>query len=202
MSITWRLVGENMSRMRVRSGRSNSVKVFIGASALSLVATSLAFRTAAAAPAEVNNVVTAADPGAQHCVALYGAAPSAEESSPLIAESCSNVSMNEAMTTFSDANGVDLAAADLLMTWFEDIDFGGDSTDIFGDAGPCDSAGYRIESNGYWKDNMSSIGGTIQCNRVDLNDKSLTYGETQILPTSWVGETLEDNVGLTRTYNR
>jgi hypothetical protein len=57
------------------------------------------------------------------------------------------------------------AASALLMTWYVNISYGGDSTTIYGKAGPCDSAGYGIGYVGdAWNDTISSFKVWNNCN--------------------------------------
>lgn len=45
----------------------------------------------------------------------------------------------------------------ILMTWYKDINYGGDSTDVYGWDGPCDQAGYGFEYVGaFWDDTITS----------------------------------------------
>lgn len=46
------------------------------------------------------------------------------------------------------------------MTWWADINLGGNNSAIYGSSGPCDSAGYRIAPNSYWQTHLSSISGS------------------------------------------
>lgn len=92
-------------------------------------------------------------------------------------------------------------SSDLLMTWWADINFGGNHTAIYGSAGPCDSAGYRITPNSYWQTHISSISGAGQCNEVDLTTRSLNYADDFALSVGYIGSTLNDNVGRVQVYH-
>ncbi|MEU1618909.1 hypothetical protein ABZ479_16635 [Streptomyces sp. NPDC005722] len=48
------------------------------------------------------------------------------------------------------------AAATELMTRATDADYGGEYTKIYGDAGPCDAAGYSFSPNSWWSSRLSS----------------------------------------------
>jgi hypothetical protein len=147
-----------------------------------------------------------------YCVMVYGEAVSATEYSPLLYEYCSTKGRDDAYKNLNSPTTqarlgriTAFASGDLLMTWFEDADYNDDNdsadkTDIYGDQGPCDTAGYRIEPNDDWKGKISSIGGTVECNRATLTNRDLNYGETQILPTPWVGERLDNNIGLVNVF--
>ncbi|MGH3922816.1 MAG: hypothetical protein ACRDTT_08115 [Pseudonocardiaceae bacterium] len=153
---------------------------------------------------------SAAEEGSpKYCVMVYGEAASAAESSPLLYEYCSTKGRGDAYTNLNSpttqaqlGRNAAFAFEDLLMTWFEDADYDGDKTDIYGDDGPCDTAGYRVEPDSDWKEKISSIGGTVQCNRATLSNRDLNYAETQILPTQWVGQKLDNNIGLVNVFHR
>jgi hypothetical protein len=149
-----------------------------------------------------------------YCVMVYGVAVSATAPSPLLYEYCSTKGRDDAYKHLNSPTTLArlgrsraFASRALLMTWFEDADYNADNedadkTDIFGDEGPCDTAGYRIEPNNDWKGKISSIGGTVECNRATLTNRDLNYAETQILPTPWVGEKLDNNIGLVNVFHR
>jgi len=47
----------------------------------------------------------------------------------------------------------------LLIVWYEDVGFNGNSEKIYGFAGPCDSDGYGIPNVGVWDDPQWPFGG-------------------------------------------
>ena len=145
----------------------------------------------------------------QFCVVMVGASVNPSTASPVEYSYCSAISAADArdhMNSRQSARSATPASAlssDLLMTWYTDIDYGtnvGPATQIFGSAGPCDSACYRIAPSSYWATNMSSIQGNGNCNTVRLTTRSGTYSETRQLPANQLGSTLNDNVGLTNVY--
>lgn len=77
---------------------------------------------------------------------------------------------------------VGTASSDLLMTWFEHIDYGGNRTNIYGSAGPCDTAGYRIVPDFYWQTHLTSAAGFAFCNTARFTNRALTYARTFGLP--------------------
>lgn len=144
----------------------------------------------------------------RYCVEVYGAPPSPGGISPMQYRNCSTTSMSTAQAGLSSATaraatgGVTAMSSDLLMTWFSDSDYNGSYTNIYGSAGPCDSAGYKITPSSWWQNNMSSVGGTTQCNIARFYTRSKTYAESQLLPTHYLGSTLNDNVGMVQVYRR
>lgn len=61
---------------------------------------------------------------------------------------------------------------DLLMTWSEHADYGGNSTYVFGREGPCDGSGYRLFPDDYWGHVISSAGGTDHCNAATFHNQA------------------------------
>ena len=86
----------------------------------------------------------------------------------------------------------------LLMTWYQHMDYQGNSTKVYGDAA-CDTYGYGISYTGWlWKNSMSSYRVFNRCNLSRMyTDKN--YGG---VASSWkngsqhyLGRTFNDNVG-------
>jgi hypothetical protein len=99
------------------------------------------------------------------------------------------------------------AASVLLMTWYQDIGFGGPSTQLFGSAGPCDAEGYGFANVGAaWNDRISSFKAFNNCNRavaftnINFGGTSATYvnaggvGHTPALSVSFVGTAMNDKI--------
>lgn len=97
--------------------------------------------------------------------------------------------------------GKTVAASDLLMTWFTDRDYGGGQTDVFGYEGTCDTAGYRLAPNSYWRVRLSSAAGFGQCNYADFVNIAKNYADGFGLPIDYIGNTLNDNVGTIQVYH-
>lgn len=143
---------------------------------------------------------------AHDCVVVVGKAANPTQLSPVLFQYCSSISESDAMAHLTSpqvksqlgSNAVN--SSDLLMTWFVDADFMNTSTNIFGSAGPCDSAGYRIAPDPFWANNLSSAAGTSQCNEATFTTQSLTFAETHPLPTN-LTSTLNDNVGLIHVFD-
>jgi hypothetical protein len=194
----------DLRRWTARSGVSGGALALLLAAALSAPATASASTDSTPSP-------TGKEDPHRYCVRVYGTAASATEASPLRYTYCSTegredayANLNSPATQARLGRYVTFASRDLLMTWYENANYNideGDQTDIYGDEGPCDSAGYRIAPNSDWDDNISSIAGTAACTKARLTNRSLDYAETQSLPTPYVGDRLNDNIGLIHVYN-
>ena len=99
------------------------------------------------------------------------------------------------------------AASVLLMTWYQDINFGGPSAQLFGSAGPCDAEGYGFSNVGTaWNDRISSFKAFNNCNRavaftnINFGGTSATYvnaggvGHTPALSVGFVGTAMNDKI--------
>lgn len=142
------------------------------------------------------------------CVMVVGKSASADQPSPVEFQYCSTTLREDARSSLRSAAAPTslgtraIASSDLLMTWFRDANYGSPLTDIYGSAGTCDSAGYRLAPNYYWQTNLSSAAGYGQCNRARFTARSNTFAGTFILPVNNLGQTLNDNVGFINVYNR
>jgi len=153
----------------------------------------------------------------EYCATLVSRSTVEGEGSPVLARACSTVSHEDARTNMLQVEQQERAKAglgaqdnttrssDLLMTWFEEADYGGDREDIYGSDGPCDSAGYEFHPDTLfpwqWGNVISSAAGTETCNMADFITQSGTYAQTFNLPVPFLGHTLNDNVGTIRTWN-
>ncbi len=100
-----------------------------------------------------------------------------------------------------DETTVASAAAErtLLMTLYEHADFGGDSSDIYGDYGTCDPQGYTFDfSARYWGWVLSSyrVHGRCWLSNLDTRSPGMNYGPTRAGPVTYVGDAYNDNVGF------
>jgi hypothetical protein len=109
------------------------------------------------------------------------------------------------------------ASGTLLMTWYEDANFGGWSTQIRGNDGPCDSAGYGIPNlandfivggplqepfPGFWNDRISSFKAWNRCTTVDAYSDSNWGGNQRRwsdpnsfgIAVNYVGDVLNDQI--------
>lgn len=164
--------------------------------------------TAVLAPVSIRSatasVGSASKPATQHCVILVGKAASPGGISPVLYHYCSTVSSEDARThmiTSRTAIGPFALSADLLMTWFEHSDFFGASTQVFGDDGTCDSAGYRLDPNPTWANNISSAKGFGQCNHARFTNIAQNFSDDFALPIDFIGQTLNDNVGTIHVFH-
>lgn len=156
------------------------------------------------------SVDASADPAisAEHCVMVVGKAATANAISPVLFSYCAGSQEEASAHLFSPAVRAKLGAKavmpdDLLMTWFEHADYDADglSTNIYGSAGTCDSAGYRIEPNFLWKRILSSAAGFAQCNAAKFTNRALNFAKSWRLPINNLGEALNDNVGLVNVWH-
>jgi hypothetical protein len=145
----------------------------------------------------------------QYCVMVVGKAPSANANSPTLWEHCSTKSSEDARASLNSPEAqarlganVHAASKDLLMTWFKDSGFKGNKTEIYGSGGPCDSGGYRVEPNGYWKKNLSGVKGTDSCNYATIYHLAKNYSRDFKLPVSYIGQSLNDHVRVVEVKNR
>lgn len=171
--------------------------------AVAAVAVSLGLARVDAAAAE-----TGADP---YCAVLIGKATEGKPS-PVLARACDDTSAANAREKMfqaaskDDSKTVKPLAADLLMTWYSDTDYHGASTNIFGDDGPCDRAGYRLDVKsatfGLWSHILSSARGAGPCNTARFANRAGTSSQEFGLPVPYLGSLLNDNVGTIWVYNR
>ncbi|MEU1183149.1 hypothetical protein ABZ464_37025 [Streptomyces sp. NPDC005820] len=84
------------------------------------------------------------------------------------------------------------AAQTELMTWSEHADWGGEYTKVYGNAGPCDAAGYSFSPNSYWSTHLSSLLVDGGCTKAFLSGPrgNGTFGRS----VPYVGDTLNDAV--------
>ena len=89
----------------------------------------------------------------------------------------------------------------LLMTWYVDANYGGRSTNIYGDAGPCDSSGYGISyvnnwTTQNWNDVISSFKVWNNCTWTRAYTNANYGGKCQLYDgnTSYVGARMNDQI--------
>lgn len=168
-------------------------------SSLTVAAVSVGPADAAVAP----DHPTAAAPA---CVILLGEPATPDAVSPVLYQYCGKTRDEARAHLFSPAVKSQLApdavtSSDLLMTWFEHIDYGGTWADIYGRYGTCDTAGYRIQPTDWWAHNLSSAAGFAQCNAARFSTIAQNYSESFWLPVRYLGPTLNDNVGTVWVYH-
>ncbi|MGO1050636.1 hypothetical protein [Crossiella sp. CA198] len=156
-----------------------------------------------------------------YCAMLVGKAPEGGVS-PVRAQACSDVSIEEAKTRlvarYATVAGVGAPVAAAvetrIMVWYENIGYNSEAhggypgrmTYIYGDKGGCDNSGYRVKPNSWWQQNMSSIIGDNDCTVAKIHNRALnSASEFRIkdIPDEgrWLGE-YSDNVGLTQPFHR
>ncbi|TYP86445.1 hypothetical protein [Blastococcus xanthinilyticus] len=118
-----------------------------------------------------------AAPPERHCAVLLSSTEvDANGDSVVLAEACASTPSRAtaAMQSRQRAQGsgqVSAAAAStVLMTWYANDNYVGNSTLIYGSSGTCDYTGYRVSPNSYWNNNIRSIRGAGNCNYVVLTD--------------------------------
>ena len=117
--------------------------------------------------------------------------------SKVLHRACSDRSDAEAKARLDSVTPL---ASTFLMAWYLNAGYGEPHTNIYGDSGGCDSAGYRVEPSSYWKVNISAIAGFNNCNRVRVYNIARTQAQTFVLNAPNIGS-YNDNVGLTQVYN-
>ncbi|MEV8388216.1 hypothetical protein AB0P44_46365 [Streptomyces chartreusis] len=87
------------------------------------------------------------------------------------------------------------------MTWYEHAAYGGGSTDVYGDYGPCDAAGYVLDT-GLWRYSISSF---ITYNSCDGQQAVLNDGQGAVyyygFGTPNVGAQANDNIGWFKVWD-
>ncbi|MBC8092807.1 MAG: hypothetical protein H7Y15_12870 [Pseudonocardia sp.] len=186
-------------KMILRSSHAFVQPLFIAVAAVSVLLTVLTPLPAAAHEARQSSEN-------QFCVMVVGKPADSTSPSPELYHYCSTKSIDDARAHLASPTaraelGRTVAASDLLMTWFTDRDYGGGQTDIFGYEGTCDTAGYRLAPNSYWRVRISSAAGFAQCNYADFVNIAKNYADGFGLPINYIGNTLNDNVGTIQVYH-
>ncbi|WP_139183085.1 hypothetical protein [Actinopolyspora xinjiangensis] len=150
-----------------------------------------------------------------YCAIKLGKSEAGKES-PVLARACSSESSADATAKMkaklaekSDStDDVTVKASMAIMYWYEHKNFNrdkdGDMTVIYGDAGNCDSAGYRITPVSWWKNNLSSIFGNGDCGYADITNKAYTYTEQNVYVqydyNTGIGR-FDNNVGVIQIHS-
>jgi hypothetical protein len=104
----------------------------------------------------------------QHCVVVLDKLRPGQTTSRTLSRTCADRTDAPALTRTA-------AASTLLLVLYQDVNFGGASTKIYGAYGPCDAEGYGFSNLGTWRNRVSSLKGFNWCNVVDLYD-NINYG--------------------------
>ncbi|MFC8350067.1 hypothetical protein [Streptomyces sp. NPDC057280] len=145
-------------------------------------------------------------------IGLVGLAPQASASEPANAKHCAvvveRVKPQEKVSrvksrTCSEAGtqAVSVSGRTLLVTWYEHAEYGGASTDIYGDYGPCDAAGYVLTADWWWRKSISSF---ITYNSCDGQQAVLNNGGAVYyygFGTPYVGAQANDNIGWFKVWD-
>jgi hypothetical protein len=130
-------------------------------------------------------------PPGEDCVIVLDELRPGEETSRVVFQKCSTDRTELAPSAWSESAGIQ--ASWRLMTWFSDWGTGGDSTEIYGTAGPCDASGYGISYVGNaWNDRIHSWNLDSLCWRVTAYQHAGYKGSSFYYPgpfwgPSWIG---------------
>jgi hypothetical protein len=115
--------------------------------------------------------------------------------------STSDPAATNGMMSKATGSGTRIAAiastSTVLMTWYQYEYYGGNHTLIYGSAGTCDTAGYRVPANSYWDGNIRSIKGAGNCNYVTMYRTAGYYPPyvwSQCLPAPVLNSTVSGHV--------
>jgi hypothetical protein len=86
------------------------------------------------------------------------------------------------------------------MIWYNGTGYTSNSTVIYGNAGTCDRAGYRIAPSSYWKVNISSIARLQTCDAARITNRALNDSAAFFLSTPTIAR-FDNNVGLVQVYS-
>ncbi len=170
---------------------------------------SLLLTFALAGPASAAPTQTAAPGGSgKYCAVLVAKATTPGAVSPMLSRACSNTSMAAAHAKMAaDApNSVVVPDAGAeLMTWYQNKNYGGSSTNIYaggiiGGGSTCDTAGYTLTPDYYWAYNISAAKGHGNCSRARFVNTESNYALTFALPIAYIGDRLNDDVGTIHVY--
>jgi len=125
---------------------------------------------APSAMAEDTASASAAQNG-KYCSIQLDTAPEGEVS-PVAAKACSDVSIDQARAEMHRqyaakrrAAGDSAAVTYVLMHWYQNVNYNRDQQGAYWEfsGARCDTAGYRINPDDFWRTNLSSIVGNYDC---------------------------------------
>ncbi|WP_327749657.1 hypothetical protein [Streptomyces europaeiscabiei] len=166
----------------------------LGLMAASMLTTALA-TPSVAAPAEAASSARAADtrPEGKYCTVVVEPVKPGEKASRVKSRTCSD----DRATAAAARN----SARTPLMSWYEHANYGGGSTMVFGDYGPCDLSGYVLDT-GLWSNSISSFRTYSSC---DGQQATLYNGDGPFLywgyDTPYVGDFANDDIASFWVYN-
>ncbi|GAA4538185.1 hypothetical protein GCM10023192_39520 [Amycolatopsis samaneae] len=159
--------------------------------------------------------VKSADPAAgEYCAVIVSKELDKNGHSKVLAKSCSHASgedaHHKARSEHARASNSPVSAFDetLLLNEYQDANYGGGVIySFYGTAGGCDSSGYHLVN--YWsvENNVSSMQGYNNCNRVKVHTEKCDASETNCdwgyfnLDVPYLGDYYNDNVVALQVYN-
>lgn len=143
-----------------------------------------------------------------YCVLVADGAPDSDGVTKDYSRACSTISEEEALKKLNSQLSEDgrpgISAENRLMGWFADRGFSGERTAVFGESGPCDSAGYKLSVPHQWASDwgniMSSAVAVDGCNTFEVFQADGNYRKRFNAKASYFGNALNDNVGMIRVW--
>jgi hypothetical protein len=142
----------------------------------------------------------------QHCAMVVSKLRPGQAASDVISRACAATEEELDKSAALSADDV------LIMTWYSDAKYEGDSEKIYGDAGPCDDTGYGIPNVGVyddiewpfggWNDMISSFKSWNYCNHVTAYEHENWGGREESwhdpnaagLGVEYVGDNMNDAI--------
>lgn len=133
----------------------------------------------------------------ERCVTVLAAKAPGEKTSRVLHRSCAVETFEQSAR--ARATGVGPMDSTLLAVFWEDVDFGGDESDVYGDDGTCDHEGYGIADMDDVQDETEGVSSYQLVGNCDVSEKfsdydfegrssGLIFGQRQ----TWVGADWND----------
>ncbi|GAA4909071.1 hypothetical protein [Streptomonospora salina] len=139
-----------------------------------------------------------ADDDTRHCVITLDAVAPGETSSEVVDRDCAPGEEGRRLQRAA-------TASTLIMTWYQDRNYAGDTADIRKSGGPCDSRGYGISDVGFlWHDEISSFktwNGCTVTRAYEHSDYGGHFGHYGSDRVVYVGDHINDAISSFRTWN-
>jgi hypothetical protein len=144
--------------------------------------------------------------GTQHCAIVVAKAQPGQAASDVISRECADSEGD------LERHGRFSSSRVLIMTWYSDAGFSGESEKIYGDEGPCDDLGYGIPNVGVyddiqwpfggWNDRISSFKTWNYCNHATAHQHENWGGREETwhdpdaagLGVEYVGDSMNDQI--------
>ncbi|ORI25369.1 hypothetical protein BJI47_00570 [Rhodococcus sp. 1168] len=97
--------------------------------------------------------------------------------------------------------GASIQASIPIMRWSENLNNSSPYTVIYGQSGPCDTAGYNLNPNTYWAPRITSMQGYNYCDVADMRQLNGGLFQSRLLPLNYVGDPWNDNIGFIRVHS-